>query len=436
MYGNKGLLLLGNSNPSTTLNPPDNAPAVLPLSSSQSTTVIDGETVEHRTLKTTTLPLVTASRVEDTKTANLLLADIPVVKDTDGSVLLQISAPLGVGFSAEQLIADPLHPLSLAQTLTAAIEHRVATTAIQSEWQQAIDAFTAPIKDSSPVTFRSVTFEQDATATTGRPVILTGATGSGEGDTQHANRQEAVLVDAHKLTPNTEVQLPNLEFALVMGKVNITGGAGTNTIVTDGQSALIASGAGDDRINPGVGTHTIDGGAGKDTLVYNQAGPLKVYLTQNTNDTLHPFDTVLVNSLNADHNVLRSIEIGELQGQQSDMSNLQLPGAQLQNMALISQLLFAHAPGLETINKLAGSNDAQALINAYLTSAESTTITSMSNHDFASSVVTNALGNNPEATVFVENYLQDHSRGELLLLGIQNEAVLKHAYGVDGLQLI
>lgn len=366
------------------------------------------------------------------------MADIPIVKDANANVLLQVSTPVGVGFSAEQLLPDTLYPMTLTQLLTAAIEHRAATPQVQAELQHAIDKYVAhTVVDEKQVTLRSITLEQDSTATTGLPIVINGASGTGEGDSQHASRQEALVIDAQKLAPTTEIQVNNVEFAMVLGNVKVTGGAGNNLIATDTQTQSVSAGAGNDVIYANTGKHILDGGTGNDTLIYTNPGALKVYLTHNLNDNSQPYSTVLVNTSNGDHEIFRNMEAAEVNAKQYDISGLTLPGADLQNIAIASQILFGHTTELNTFNRMATQQDnLQSLVNDFFKTPEGASINALNNHDFAALVVGHALGEDPQATRYAENYLQDHSRVDLVLNGVQNEAVINHLYGAEGLWLL
>ncbi|MDP3055037.1 MAG: VCBS domain-containing protein [Methylobacter sp.] len=278
-YGDQGLLLVGEANPTVVITP--NLPlASLPLPLSPSTviktaangiTVIDGVTAEHRALKTLIVPIVTKARIEDITTPFRTLADIPVAENAAGEVLLTVSIPLGVGFTAEQLIADPKHPLTLTQVLNTAIDHRVDTQALASHFQQLINKFiSTQVSNASQVSVRNIVFEQDATAT-GAAIVITGASGAGEGDTQHPLRQEAVIIDARKLAPNTEIQLHNVEFAAIFGEVRVTGGNDKTFVIGDNAAQFVLLGADDDEIH-GSGADDILGSTRGNDKIYGDAG--------------------------------------------------------------------------------------------------------------------------------------------------------------------
>ena len=80
----------------------------------------------------------------------------------------------------------------------------------------------------------------------------------GESGGLDAGRQEAIVIDATQLPPGTVLTLDNVEFATILGPVELVGGAGATRVTGDGADQRIASGPGDDYINGGDGFDIID----------------------------------------------------------------------------------------------------------------------------------------------------------------------------------
>ncbi|MFI3138387.1 MAG: hypothetical protein QX197_16570 [Methylococcaceae bacterium] len=396
------------------------------------------------------VPIVTTARLEDTTTKHKTLADIPVIQQ-GSEVILQVSVPVSVGFTAEEIVSGQGgRSLSLRELLMTTTDPRVEPLSVFNDIvKQGIDAYVATVTDQSQVAVRTITFNQNITTPTNEAIVIQGALGKGEGDATHANRQEAVIIDAHTLAAGTTIQLNNIEFAIVIGDVKVVTGKGNHFIIADdntqvlsasgGNDTLISS-LGDDRLSAGAGNNTVDGGAGVDTIVYDYdtTAPVHVYLTHNSTDTEHPFDTVVVNSL-AEHTTFRNLETADVNGNKVAISALQQPANQLEKIGVLSQLFLDKAPGLDLIASLEPvANNTSALINAFLaTDTVKAQLGALSNHDLAVLLVHNGLGNaDASAIQFSDDYLQTHSLADLVLVGVNYASVVEHAYGTEGLMLI
>lgn len=122
--------------------------------------------------------------------------------------------------------------------------------------------FLALIGDGPALSVRTITLEApDWTGDQPPRIAIRGESGGFD-----ASRQEALVIDATQLPSGTVLTLENIEFATVIGSVEITGGAGANHVTGDGAAQLIVLGAGDDVINGGGGFDRIGSGSGNDTL--------------------------------------------------------------------------------------------------------------------------------------------------------------------------
>ncbi|KAF0097026.1 MAG: alkaline phosphatase, partial [bacterium] len=102
-------------------------------------------------------------------------------------------------------------------------------------------------------------------------VIITGASGTGESDTAHPQRQEALVIDARALPSGTTLQLDNVEFAIIIGASRVLGGSGRNFAVGDDAVQFIVMGEDNDVLRGGGGNDTVGSKGGNDTL-YGDAG--------------------------------------------------------------------------------------------------------------------------------------------------------------------
>ncbi|NOT86421.1 MAG: hypothetical protein HOP02_16935, partial [Methylococcaceae bacterium] len=126
-------------------------------------TLIDGMTVESMQINSLVVPIVTAARFDNTTSSNHLLADIPVVTNSNGEIVLQVSIPEHVGFTAEQIIS-PCLDFTLREMLMTAAESQIEPlSALNVILQQGIDQYLPTVADEKQVVVRTIIFNQDNT---------------------------------------------------------------------------------------------------------------------------------------------------------------------------------------------------------------------------------------------------------------------------------
>ncbi|MBB3118871.1 DUF4214 domain-containing protein [Pseudoduganella violacea] len=205
-------------------------------------TVHTGSSIDAKGNTTTTIRIdpVTAGRQDDNSSSNRNLADIPVAKDATGATLLEISLPQGVGVSAESTTG-----LTLREQLIA------STSARQSEAKQlaqlisdGIDKYVPGVTDQKQVTVRGLTLNSSDSKAPGQPIVISGASGTGNGDLAHPLRQEALVIDTQKLAEGSILKLDKVEFAIVLGKATVTSGNDPLFAIGDGSSQTFLLGQG------------------------------------------------------------------------------------------------------------------------------------------------------------------------------------------------
>ncbi|OYU45063.1 MAG: hypothetical protein CFE44_09525, partial [Burkholderiales bacterium PBB4] len=233
-----------------------------------STVVVGGQITTTQTVQP-----ITSNRVDDPNTTNGQLADIPLAGDASGTVLVQVSLPLGVGLSSSLSVAAPGAPaLTLREQLIAASQPRVTDGAEMLKIiSDGIDQFVPGVTDQAQVTVRTITLNVANNTAPNQAILITGTTGTGESDPAHPQRQEALVIDARNLPPGTMLQLDNVEFAIIIGPATVIGGSGRNYVVGDGNSQFIVLGAEDDILHGGGGNDTI-GSKGGDDKLFGDAG--------------------------------------------------------------------------------------------------------------------------------------------------------------------
>ena len=247
--------------------------------------VIDGAQVETRTTpeqdggETTVIEIdpIAPTREDDPSTENPTLADIPLAPAPNAgeAPLLSLSLPQGVGVQAEGRSGGSL---TLRQQLVGASSERIGDqAALNQVISTGIDAFMPTVNDESQVTLRVLDLRGQAQPTGGNaPILITGASGRGEGSTLHPDRQEVLLIDSRSLPAGTTLQLDNVEFGIVVGPLTITGGSGANHVVGDSARQYILLGAEDDVLRGGGGNDTVGSKGGDDRLFGDDGDDLVV----------------------------------------------------------------------------------------------------------------------------------------------------------------
>ncbi|NOQ16133.1 MAG: hypothetical protein GQ581_03665, partial [Methyloprofundus sp.] len=238
------------------------------------------ETILNR-VTMTTVPIVTPVREEEDFTTSA--ADIPLAIDDSGETILQASLPVGVGLSSEAVVEGS--SLTLREQLIVAAEPRADDTSFDDILSQ-IDNYVPSVGDEQQVTVRTITFQStpEIPMDISTPILINGATGTGEQDINHPDRQEALIIDLRNLPSGTQLILDNVEFAIIIGAVRITGGSGQNTVIGDHAEQYIVLGAEDDELHGGAGDDTIGSKGGDDMLFGDEGNDLVV--GGDGNDTL------------------------------------------------------------------------------------------------------------------------------------------------------
>ncbi len=268
----------------TEAEPPAPAPAPAPA---PTTTTVDGTTVQTQTTTQTgtngttsttttqTVAPVTTTRPEDPNTSNGALADIPLASDSTGAPTIQVSLPVGVGLVSENTSGGNL---TLREKLIAASDPRVdGDGPMQEIIANGIDQYVPAVGDQSQVTVRTITLTVapptgggTPTAPT-QPIVIRGASGTGEADPANPQRGEALVIDARNLPPGTVLDLSLVEFAIVIGPTTAVGGTGRNYMIGDGSRQFIVLGPEDDIIHGGAGDDTV-GSKGGDDQIFGDEG--------------------------------------------------------------------------------------------------------------------------------------------------------------------
>lgn len=198
--------------------------------------------------------------------------------------LLSATLPQDVGLTAEVMSSSGQ---TLRQQLIAASNPRIHNDpAFREVVDEGIDRYVPTVADQSQVTVRTLTLTAGSglRGAPASPIVINGALGTGEDNTVHPHRQEALVIDARALPSGSVLQLGNVEFAIVVGAIRVLGGAGRNFVVGDEADQFIVLGEGDDVLRGGGGDDTVGSEGGNDQL-YGDDGNDTLFGGQG-NDTL------------------------------------------------------------------------------------------------------------------------------------------------------
>ena len=228
----------------------------------RTTTSVGTDGLLHHTI---TIPIVSNTRIDSAGSPNV--ADIPLVTGADGSLVLGVGVPTGIGLQVSGTVAaTSAH--NAANGLTAAIEARSqAGSADQGALVAGGSNFVASLDPGSPLLVQTVvvTAGSDAGASNHPLEIRGGAPAPGATNT-------ALVIDTRALSGDATILLDNVEFAVLVGSMRVTGtGTSSQTVWGDSSSQTIVLGADDDEVHGGAGDDTIGGGGGNDRL-FGDAG--------------------------------------------------------------------------------------------------------------------------------------------------------------------
>ncbi|MFZ4525306.1 MAG: VCBS domain-containing protein [Chlorobium sp.] len=179
-----------------------------------------------------------------------------------GVSLVDLTVPVGITFSEEHSAES--NPATLHNQLAEA-----SGSKLDEEAFAGIDAYMLALDQPlQQVTVRNLTFGKDSAGTTASsdPIIITGASATDEGGTANPNHHEALIVDVTNLPSGSVINFNNVEFAIVIGAVRLTGGDGNNFVIGDSASQWIVLGADDDTLYGGGGDDIIGSLGGNDVI--------------------------------------------------------------------------------------------------------------------------------------------------------------------------
>lgn len=238
-----------------------------PSKPAPSTTTVDGAQVSTSTASdgtvTITIAPVQADRTDEPQSANPTLADVPLFQSGGNPVLLA-SLPVGFGLSASTSGISTAGN-SLADLIRQIQQHTAAGSQDQSQLSSGSASFLGGLASSSPLLVQTIvpTFQGSGTPSqalgiSGQPAVT-------------GQPLTALVIDASGLPSGSSLQLNNVDFAAIIGAVNVSGGAGSQHVWGDSASQTIILGAEHDELHGGGGDDVI-GSRGGDDLLFGDAG--------------------------------------------------------------------------------------------------------------------------------------------------------------------
>lgn len=220
--------------------------------------------IETNGSRTLTIPVIDNVRVEDPGTFSNRHADIPILTNNDGTSILSVSLPVGVGLAANGrsgLVRAPSAVSDLVQRIEREmLNDNTAASQMTIHGQN----FIASLPQTALVAVQTITLTPGGSQNPGLPVIINGS------DLPNGSKQ-ALIINAADMPSGTVIQLNNIAFAAIIGATRVTGGAGANFAAGNGQNQYIVLGAEDDILFGGDGNDTI-GSLGGDDRIAGDAG--------------------------------------------------------------------------------------------------------------------------------------------------------------------
>jgi hypothetical protein len=381
-----------------------------------------------------TVPIITASRPEDTSTTHALLADIPIglAANAQGrGTNLVVSLPVGVGFEASGPSVLLSGETALMDLIGRIDDHTVSGQATRAAMEAQAKQFLDSLDPDTQLQHATLKMTADSGAAAAWVMVNGGEMeATGGGNAQHEAQAGddtaiALVIDARTLPQGIGLQLDDLDFAAIIGAATVQGGAGKNFFIGDGEAQrmvlltgadndtlygnggndVLVTAGGNDYLDGGDGRDTIAGGAGNDVLNggadndvlqggRSDAGQWQFYLKDGKVVGQHQLAV-------AGATVMETVTAAELNGSVAALAFTSASAAHLQTLSLLYHAAYDRAPDLPGLNfwALHGSADAKQLAQAFIaqTEADQHGLATLNNHDFVALLLGNTLGATPDA---------------------------------------
>ncbi|MDO1582241.1 DUF4214 domain-containing protein [Rhizobium oryzicola] len=209
-----------------------------------------------------TVPVVTTGRVESV--GNASVADIPLFKTAGGVSVVNAEVPVGFGLSVTGSGQAKSPSASLTDLIREIKAHTPSGSSDQTTLVGGGTKFLDGLVPSNSLIVQTIVPTLGGASTPpGSPLIING-TPAAEGIPK-----VALVIDGHDLPTGTVLQLHNVDFAVVVGNLTVTGGTGSQVVWGDSGNQTINLGADDDILFGGGGDDKISSKGGDDRLFGN-----------------------------------------------------------------------------------------------------------------------------------------------------------------------
>ena len=164
------------------------------------------------------------------------------------------------------------------EILTRSIQNLSTKTEKEEKLIENVQGFIKDLPDSSEVDVRTIILTTTSLKPD-QPIVITGSSSpisandsgidSDSSSSPYTSQTEAFIIDLSQMPADTatQLQLHNIDLAIIIGPAVITGGSGSNVVIADNDAQLIVLGEDDDTLDGGGGNDTIGSAAGRDQLI-------------------------------------------------------------------------------------------------------------------------------------------------------------------------
>lgn len=234
-----------------------------PATPPPTTTTEDGATVT-RTITTgpggRAQETLVITRDDDSGSPDDDRADVVLASDGGaGAPALSTGLPVGVGMTVDGATARQTPGPALVDLIARIEQMTLAGSGARQEMTDSVRGFLDALPSDASLFVKTVmpTLSPGASVPSA-PIVITGE--------DAADRQEALVIDVTDLPSGTVLQLDGVDFAVIVGAVELRGGAGRNIVTGDDAAQIIVLGADDDILHGGGGDDVVGSEGGNDQL--------------------------------------------------------------------------------------------------------------------------------------------------------------------------
>ncbi|MBP2316856.1 DUF4347 domain-containing protein [Azospirillum soli] len=185
---------------------------------------------------------------------------VPITESGLPGATVTAQLPAGIGLTVNGP-RGPVGKSEAAGTLSAAVTALESDPVQQATLTSAIVSYAASLPNGASLMVRTVTPTVAAGTAPGAPITITGGGAGGE----------ALVINTRNLPSGTVLNIDNVGFVVIVGSVQVGGGAGSQYAVGDASGQYMVLGADDDTLRGGDGDDFVGSLGGNDWL-YGDGG--------------------------------------------------------------------------------------------------------------------------------------------------------------------